>query len=221
MAESHEYEYDEYGGHKPVTNPVTGNRSVPILGCSDYNCPARFYTAPARKAHIEVMHPGQNSGPTEEMIRLGRMHPDIAKNLGISEDELRAPINVHEFNERQQLADTVEEQRNSSDKLQNHPIFGPIVQALSHGRNLEANALNKSSLADSPEIRRHYQSAHEHLLQFGYGHAIGKSLLDPVRHLQEADYHLAELSDHAGTDPDIARNHINRLHQIAYGVPFA
>jgi hypothetical protein len=214
MAE--EYEYDQYGGHADIKNE-NGSISVPMLGC--HKCPAAFYTPQARTAHIATLHPGENSGPSPDMIALARVRPELAESLGMTKEEAFAPQNVHEFNQQQKALKIGAEQASRQGELQRHPVYRPLTEALSSVSGLKAAALATAPKELHDDIRETADIAHQHLLQFGYHHAIGKSISDSHTHVfgaEQAMHRLVGYTQHGMTHRDdaphdVVDNHIQKL----------
>jgi hypothetical protein len=214
------YEFDEYGGHKSIEKTdADGKKSygIPMLGCG--TCPASFFKMDARKAHIETMHPTENSGPSEDMIRMARVNPQVGEALGISQEEARAPINVEEFQQHQRISDVVAHQSANTDRVNNHPIMRPFEETMSHVRMMEAAALSNSSQQYHEDIRDHTRMVHEHLLQYAHAAAGNGSVLKPNQHLNTAHDHMDELADYTGNyDYHDGENseHIAKIVDAAY-----
>jgi hypothetical protein len=214
-----DFEMDEWGGEKPKPGYIN------MLGCASPGCKATFSKANRRTAHIEMMHPGENSGPSPDMIQLARIRPEMAKSLGMTEEEAFAPQNIHEFNQQQRDLDTAATQRDNEHVLRSHPIFRPLSAALSHVASLQASALATAPRERHDRIREQGSLAHEHLLQFGYAQAIGRSVHDEYSHFEAAGDHLDNLdaeAQHGMTHWDDSTNErtqklMDDLHRKAYG----
>lgn len=190
MAEN--YEFDEWGGHKRIPLPNGGER-VPMFGCAG-GCPARFFTNDARMAHIQTMHPGVHSGPTEDMIQLARIRPELAESFGIRQEDLYKPSNMRELMEEDRIKKVLDRQ-STSGGYSHHPVYGPIVAAKSHARMLEAKALGVVNERGAQEVRDMTHRIHAHLDQAGHGYATGISIDDPDEHLMKSHRLMGELSD--------------------------
>jgi hypothetical protein len=83
---SDEYEYDEWGGHKNITSD-DGYEEAPGLGCPEKSCKAGFFTMDARTAHIQTMHPEHSAAPTNDMISLAQLRPELAPNMGLHSED--------------------------------------------------------------------------------------------------------------------------------------
>lgn len=188
------YELDKWGGHAERPSADGNYTSIPMLGCG--TCPAAFFNMPARKAHIETMHPTENSGPSPDMIHMARVSPEWGKALGISPEEANAPQNVHEFEAQERIKDVVKNQNENAHKLDVHPVMRPMQEAMSHVRMMEAAALANEPEQYHHAIREHAAMAHEHLLQYGHATAGNGSVLRPEQHTRQAHDHMDELASY-------------------------
>jgi hypothetical protein len=202
--EENRYEFDEHGGHKPIENS-NGSTSIPILGCGSPGCKAAFFKPEARTLHIRATHPHMNSGPSEGMIQLARIRPELAKAFGMSDEEVNAPMNVQEFNHQQHIADVVDHQKKNWHLVTSHPIFQNV-----HAINAEANMLGAAMGQNDygpEEVREMRDKVNQHLMQWAAGNVLGKSVEEPWRHIQKARSALEE-----GTWglPDEQADHYNK-----------
>jgi hypothetical protein len=167
-----------------------------MFACASPGCQAKFYSATSRTGHIKTFHPGEHSGPSPDTIALARIRPELAEHLGMSKEEVFAPQNVREFEEQQKHRDLAASQARNEQVLRNHPAFPAISEAIGHVHALEASALATSPANFHGDIKETADRAHQHLLQFGYGHATGESLRDPYKHLTEAHSDMHQLVDY-------------------------
>jgi hypothetical protein len=190
-----EYEFDEFGGHKPI-DKGNGRTSMPMFACAG-GCPARFFTNDARVAHIKTMHPTANSGPTEEMIQLARIRPELAESFGIDKDQLHQPMNVREFEEQNRISDVLAHQNKHYDKITSHPSWRHFQVLMSDVRMLHAAGMaNSSREYTKNRLDEHMDEINTHGTQFVAGVAMGKSVHSPEWHLRQMDDSLDSMLDY-------------------------
>jgi hypothetical protein len=207
---SENYEYDEWGGHKPQVDE-NGNGEYPGLGCISPGCKAGFFTPQARTAHIATMHPTENSGPSPEMIFLARIRPEIAPKMGMTPEEAQAPMNVHEMEEEARANKVMSEQNMQMGEIHSHPLHQMSMDMLSDVRMAGAEARqNTQRVTQDQEIKDDEDAVNHHVRQFVAGFAINKSIYAPHTHMQNAEYHISQILRHLPNDR--FDDHENRIY---------
>lgn len=185
------FEMDEWGGEKAKPGFMNG------FGCVSPGCKATFTRADRRKAHIEMMHPHENSGPSPDMVQMARIRPELAEAMGMTQEEVHAPQNVHELEWQQERQARIEhvsrKQAEGENELKVHPVYRPLVAALSHISTLRARALATEPEYRHEAVRQTADLAHVHLTQFAHGVSHGSSVDDPMHHLDEGIGHMHQL----------------------------
>jgi hypothetical protein len=191
-----------------------------MLGCS--YCPAAFTNGTRRQAHIEVMHRGKYSGPSEGMLQMARIRPELAPSLGIDPEILHTPHNLGEMRDYWHAGDTLEEQQKPKyqEALNTHPVHSAVINAVSDIRMMEANALsNASSSGLQDEIRNHRQLAEQHLNQYAHGIVNGVSIASPATHLDNALHsmdRIAQFTDNYDHWNDVIGHHEAAISRAGY-----
>ena len=191
MAEQ-QYEHDEWGGHKEIKGSRINEDGIKVnftklrmFGCAG-GCPASFYTNDARVAHIKAMHPGVHSGPTEDMIQLARIQPDLAESFGIDRDQLYEPMNVEEFKEQDRIQGIMNFHEKNAHKISSHPAWVHYQGLMSSARMLEATQrANATRDWEFENLDTSMERIHAHAHQFVAGLATGQSVRDPRTHAHE------------------------------------
>jgi hypothetical protein len=186
------FEMDEWGGEKAKPGFMNG------FGCVSPGCKATFTRADRRKAHIEMLHPHENSGPSSDMVQMARIRPELAEAMGMTQEEVHAPQNVRELEWQQNRQARIEEVSRKQDENENelkiHPVYRPLVAALSHISTLRARALATEPEYRHDNVREVSDLAHVHLTQFAHGVSHGASVDDPMHHLEEGMSHMHHLN---------------------------
>jgi hypothetical protein len=133
------------------------------------------------------------------------------------------PDNVDEFEQGQFVRDVLDDQKANQHLVQNHPIYGPLQDAIGHVHRVEAQAQSTAHLGESwlpDEIRSAGQQIRFHLNQLGHGVAHQMSAWPPGQHLHEAGRILGWMTNETHHNDSLwkeGKKHLDRLGQISFG----
>lgn len=151
--------YDEHGGELPHIDD-RGRTSIPGLGCASPGCRAGFYSVEARTAHIKTLHPGVYSGPSEDMVGIANIRPELAPSLGVKVDDHEEGLGEHIPNDARSLEkDAPLRLSGNTNSYQNlvHGMKSHINEA--HAAILQNGIDNKGIKT----LAKHVDLAHTHL----------------------------------------------------------